>query len=93
MVPTGRGMSGSRKRYAASHFLWDKTEKEFLIKQKGVLRWLNHTPLYGLDCTRRKLCALVTVQGDQCGLDGGKTLHLSTGTQKQVLQEIKSLYF
>lgn len=86
-------MSGSGKRNAASHFLWDKTEKEFLIKQKGVLRWLNHTPLYGLDCTRRKLYALVTVQGAQCGQDRGKTLHLSTGTQEQVLQEIKSLYF
>ena len=93
MVPTGKGMIGSGKRDAASHFLWDKTEKEFLIKQKGLLRWLNHIPFYGLDCTRRQLCAVVTVQGAQCGLDGGKTLHLSTGTQKQVPQEIKSLYF
>lgn len=56
MVPTGKGMSGSGKRDAASHFLWDKIEKEFSIKQKGLLRWLNHIPLYGPDCARRKLC-------------------------------------
>lgn len=93
MVPTGKGMSGSGKRDAASHFLWDKIEKEFSIKQMGLLRWLNHIPLYGPDCARRKLCAVVTVQGAQCGLDGGKALHLSTGAQKQVLQEIKALYF
>lgn len=47
MVPTGRGMSGSAKRYAASHFLRDKTEKEFFNKAEGCSEMVKpHSPLW-----------------------------------------------